>query len=302
MHIRKEKIKCLIVRLKGGLGNQMFQYACAYTISKKYGYEIYIDKTFLIKPVKGNVVKRNFELDIFPNLDVKFANKGTFRSFFGTCWSFSPNVIEAVKNKFPLTYGRWIQEKGFHYTEFYETIFLDSILINGYWQSYKYFNLFDDEINKLFEIPISDSVYDLYTEIINSESVCINIRRNDFLVNPTHGVCSIDYYERAVQLLEQKVGIETKKFIFSDDLDWCKEHLKFENIFFVEHTYKGDRFSQYLALMRSCKYFIIANSSFAWWAAYLSRNKSKIVIAPKRWFADSSHKTADIYLPDWLIV
>jgi hypothetical protein len=302
MLIAKEKNKSLIVRLMGGLGNQMFQYAFAYAIARKYNYNLFIDKSFLLMPVKKGVVKRDFELDIFPSIKISFVNKWVCFYSFGLSWMIPINLIEQIKRRLPFLYMKWQSETHFHFNKFSQSVFSESLLISGFWQSYKYFQDYNTEISNIYSIPISDFASSLYNEIKQSQSVCINIRRTDFLVNPTHGVCDINYYVRAIDLLEKKIGLETRKYIFSDDLEWCKTNLKFSNSFFVEHLYKGDRFSQYLALMKSCKHFIIANSSFAWWAAYLGEYKDKVVIAPRNWFADPSHNTEDIYLPDWIIV
>jgi hypothetical protein len=92
-------------------------------------------------------------------------------------------------------------------------------------------------------------------------------------------------------------------YVFSDDLEWCKENLKFESPYkFVEHTYAGTKFQDYLRLMSACRHFILPNSSFAWWAAYLSKYEDKIVTVPPRWLSDPNFDIRSIILKDWNIV
>jgi hypothetical protein len=132
--------------------------------------------------------------------------------------------------------------------------------------------------------PISNErSLELLNDIKNTNSVMLNVRRTDFVNNAFHGTMDVDYYSRAISIINEKVE-NPKYFIFSDDIEWCKENLNnIDNSVIVDHSYKGDRFGEYLELMKNCKHYIIPNSSFAWWSAYLSENKDKVVIAPKRW-------------------
>jgi hypothetical protein len=108
-----------------------------------------------------------------------------------------------------------------------------------------------------------------------------------------------DYISNAKKIVESKVE-NPHYFIFSDDVEWCKENIKFENMTLVDHSYKGDRFSYYLQLMSNCKHFIIPNSSFAWWSAWLNTNQDKVVVAPKQWFTDSNINTNDLIPSSWI--
>jgi len=93
---------------------------------------------------------------------------------------------------------------------------------------------------------------------------------------------------------------EASYFVFSDDIEWCKKNIKFSHpTFFVEDEYFGKKGEEYLFLMSACKYFVIPNSTFSWWGAWLSEREEKIVICPKKWFVDESIDTSDLIPNDW---
>ena len=133
---------------------------------------------------------------------------------------------------------------------------------------------------------------------MNQNSVSIHVRRGDYLKHKnlqTHGLCSLDYYKKAIDyLLDQKSNLNF--FVFSDDLEWCKNNFDFvQNIFYCE----GSPIEDFI-LMSSCKYNIIANSSFSWWSAFLNQNQNKIIIYPNNWFVNNDLK---IYTPeDWIMI
>jgi hypothetical protein len=133
--------------------------------------------------------------------------------------------------------------------------------------------------------------------------VSLHIRRGDYVSNKStlqfHGLLEMDYYLQAIsQIKEKEKAIEL--FVFSDDLAWCQSHLNLsEKIHFVDVNSKRD-FHFDLFLMSHCKHNIIANSSFSWWGAWLNKNSEKIVIAPKKWLADTSVNTKDIIPSTWI--
>jgi hypothetical protein len=183
-----------------------------------------------------------------------------------------------------------------------------NIYLDGYWQSEKYFKEIEDKIREDFIIKsdFSELEEEMNNLIQSRNSVCVNFRRTDFvhLQNSaqTHGVSEMDYYEKALEIIVQKVE-NPHFFVFSDDIEWCKENLNWNfPITFVGHEFKGNKFSAYLKLMRNCKHFIIPNSTFAWWAAWLSDSKNKIVITPQQWFKDSAlqEQSGDIIPSDWI--
>lgn len=269
----------IIVTLMGGMGNQMFQYAFARALSLRNEVPFKIDLSFLKRRDMGpNFVYRNYDLDLF-------------------------NVVEDFN-----IIGRDVDnllkmgEPHFHYSTTLPYMFdfkKHNVHINGYWQSPRYFYDFDKQIREDFKFknPIKDS--EILTSIRNTNSVMINVRRADYLTTNYHGVMDMTYINSAVDLIKSKVD-NPHFFIFSDDIEWCKENIKLDNMTIVDHSYKGDRFGDYLQLMISCNHFIIPNSTFAWWAAWLNENPEKIVIAPKKWFTDSKINTDDLIPQNWI--
>jgi hypothetical protein len=152
----------------------------------------------------------------------------------------------------------------------------------------------------IFNQNIIDKNKDLVSKIESCNSISLHVRRGDYvqnkITNQFHGLCSLKYYNNAIHYIEMKIkNIEI--FVFSDDISWCKENLKYNlPIHFMD---TNDAHSD-LYLMTKCKHNIIANSSFSWWGAWLNTNKEKIVIAPKQWFADQSVITQDIIPAQWI--
>jgi hypothetical protein len=165
----------------------------------------------------------------------------------------------------------------------------ENIYVSGFFQKEYYFNDIRTQILKDFEISIQDDyIKKLESDILESNSICINVRRCDYVTNQNtnnfHGFHGVEYINNSISEITKKIK-NPKFYIFSDDIDWCINNLKINYPhFFVNHTYKGNKFSSYLKLMSSCKNFIIPNSTFAWWAAWLNQNEEKIVYVPKNWF------------------
>ena len=269
----------------GGLGNQMFQYAVARNLSLRHGVELRLDLSFLQNRNLGpGFIYRDYDLGLF-NINTRF--------------DIDFSKINTKSN-----------QPNFHYSQNYMDNLSDlllsgkSILIEGYWQSPLFFKENDSQIKKDFEFlnkveNDNGDILEMYNHIRTSNSVMMNVRRTDYLNNNFHGVLGMDYLNRSKKLLEERVG-KTHLFVFSDDIEWCKENIKFENMTLVDHKFKGDKFGTYLQLMISCKHFIIANSTFAWWAAYLNQGSNKVVIAPKRWFTDNNINTNDLIPSNWI--
>ena len=179
-----------------------------------------------------------------------------------------------------------------------------NLYLDGLWQSEKYFKNFRNEILDLYNFDkIKNKKHNIeFLEKIDlSRSICLNVRRTDFISNPEHNVVNIKYYKNAISRLKSIVGENLKVFIFSDDLDWCKKNLDFiKNKEFVGHEYAGYKFYDYLYLMSSFKHYIIPNSSFAWWACWLSRHESKIILTPEKWSGLVDENLIGIVPPEWI--
>lgn len=275
----------IIVKLMGGMGNQMFQYALGRNLSLKYNLPLKIDLSFLNNRNMGpNFVYRNYDLDLF-NIDEDFdlSSVGQVFTINEPHFQYSENLLNSISN---LLYNKI------------------NILFDGYWQTPLYFKDFENKIREDFKFKNSvenaeDRIKEMMFKIKSSNSVMVNVRRTDYLNTNFHGVMGLDYINKAKLIIDSKVE-NPHYFIFSDDIEWCKENIDIENMTLVDHSYKGDRFGYYLQLMSLCKHFIIPNSSFAWWSAWLNTDDDKIVIAPKQWFTDSSIITNDLIPHNWL--
>lgn len=300
----------IIVQLQGGLGNQMFQYALGRALSLKNNTSLGLDlnfledrtprDTFLQKRFSkwGTFVFRNYDLGIF-NIEENFVSQKEIPFFYRSFFSGTPMIYaDAFRKKFfP---GRNV-EKSFKFDR--EVLGLGpNAYLMGSWQSFKYFEDIEDVIRRDFALkkPISEKSQTLLGEINSCQSLCINVRRADFVDNSHHGTIGNEYYNMAISIILQTRKID-KIYVFSDDMAWCEKNLSFSQpTMFVNHEYAGKKFEEYLVLMTACKNFIIPNSTFGWWAAWLSGEKDKVVIAPKKWFADSDVDTSDLIPSDWI--
>ncbi|WP_299101262.1 alpha-1,2-fucosyltransferase [uncultured Winogradskyella sp.] len=290
----------ILIRLKGGLGNQMFQYAYASILAKKCNLPLKIDTQFfsLSKDMVG-VTQREFELTVFKNR-YQIATLNEINSF--TELSF----FNKIKRKLGFNYPKKHNEGSRLYQD--EDYKLKApVYVNGYFQSYKYFLGYEEFVKKIFHFSTDDldaKNISLLSRIEEANTISIHVRRGDYVtdlnINNTHGLCDIEYYMASIDVLTKDNANSTLVF-FSDDSDWVKKtfsHLSNPKIFVNHNT--GSHSWKDMLLMSKCSHNIIANSSFSWWAAWLNSNSEKKVVAPKQWFADQSRNTFDLIPKEWI--
>jgi hypothetical protein len=286
---RKEKM--LITKLDGGLGNQMFQYACGLAAALRAGQELFMD---LSAYAKSDF--RSYELDVFGILPKPYP--GYLKPF-----------IQSSKNSLldPLKPIKRFKEK--RYYSYYEDIkrLKGASYIDGYWQSEKYFVDFEVQIRETFEFKKAPDGQNtkVASQIKSADSISLHVRRTDYIsntkANSFHGVCQIEYYKKAIELICQKIS-DPHFFIFSDDSEWCAQNFDFlVNKTIVSHNTGAASFED-MRLMSLCDHNIIANSSFSWWGAWLNANPDKIVVAPSEWLGDKSYDTSDVYARGWVVL
>jgi hypothetical protein len=178
-------------------------------------------------------------------------------------------------------------------------------ILFGYFESVKYFEMIKEQITNEFT-PRHDKLisnYDLYNKIEITESVCLAIRRGDYItdehVKKVALVCTENYFYKSIEIIKKKIN-NPVFFIFSNDIKWVQENMNFGKGTEIYFENENNPDWETMRLMYSCKHFIISNSTFHWWAQYLSRNKDKIVIAPNRW--RNYDLALDIYEPHWILV
>jgi hypothetical protein len=280
------KRRILLLNLVGGLGNQLFQYACCRNLAEKYN-------AFLI--IETGSYWDGFRKPSITNYNVKarfYEDK-----FFGRLKRAGLNIYKSFKRAGLLQ--EIIEPPNFSYTPQLLVVHKNLITIRGFWQSEEYFkNIRDALINELTpKVPINskDIKWLQY-----AETVAVHVRRTDYLTDDRYGFIGMEYYRRSFNSIAEKIS-NPYFIIFSDDIDWCKKNftdLHPSIIFHEEKNYKED-FHE-LLIMSYCKHQIIANSSFSWWAAWLNCNNNKIIIRPSRPFRDSSVCNKNYYPGSWI--
>jgi len=290
----------IITRLNGGMGNQMFQYAVGRALSIKNNAPLYLDLTFLLDrtPIP-NFTYRNFDLDVF-NIKYNVAS-GKEIPFIYRKYSLGifMRYIDYIRRKLVSTLGK--EKSRYHFDPAILALGPDTYL-EGWWQSYKYFEEIEDVIHEDFILknPLQLNIKNLMEVIKKENSLCIHVRRGDYVGNPFHEIVGKEYYNKGIEKLKTLTKID-KIYVFSDDIKWCEENMNFElPTMFVGDEYSGKKAEGHLALMSACHHFIIPNSSFSWWGAWLSNYKNKIVIAPKIWIREQSINTDDLIPKEWI--
>lgn len=298
----------IIVNIYGGLGNQMFQYALGRSLSQKLNTSLKIDYSI-------NLTRKDFNPDDIPsifdifNINVEKATIQEIRKFKASNkYSILKNIYIYIINKYPIffkTKFKLIKETNSDFNRLIMSL-SGNCYLSGYWQSEKYFINIKDLIWENFNIknPLERDNLEVAKKIENSVSVSIHLRGRDYITksetNKIHFTCDNSYYERSINYILERVK-NPAFFIFSDDPEWAKSFLKINYpCTFVEGNSWNKKSFEDLRLMSLCKHNIIANSSFSWWAAWLNKNPNKIVIAPVKWFNDSSRNSKDIIPNSWI--
>ena len=289
----------IIVKLMGGIGNQMFQYAAARRLAHFRRTELKLDISSFnnIAPID---TLRKYELGVF-----------NIRAHFAASYDIPQVRIAALFGKYgillthklPFLRRYHIVEKHYHFDQDILTLH-DNVCLEGYWQSERYFADTADILRKDFPVKTraDDSNLQVAEKISRAESVSLHIRRGDYVSNTAtssyHGTCSLEYYRAAVQAITARADT-VHFFLFSDDAEWVRKNMAWIGPMTVIDINGPDKAYEDMRLMSLCKHHIIANSSFSWWGAWLSTNPHKIVIAPKKWFNNDSIDTRDLIPQTW---
>lgn len=297
--------------LGGGLGNQMFQYAFARNLSNKTGQKICFNTYLFNKKIN---IDRNFSLNHFSIPTILFCDSKKSENDFNYFFKFM-KIVKYLKYILPNSLlCKLINRKKIYYSvngpfkfyPYYHNKSNKDIYIHGGFQSFKYFEEIQEIIHKEFSFSnkINKKNLDIINLMENRDSVCVHIRRGDYLspeFKDSLNVCTDQYYKSAIKYIKEKTTAP-KFFIFSnshEDIEWIKANYKFlpEDTFFVDLNNPD---YEELQIMTFCKHFIISNSSFSWWAQFLSKHTQKIVIAPSIWDKRKKCDYKDIYLPHFI--
>ena len=270
-----------IVRLKGGLGNQMFQYATGYAAAKLAGQELFLD----LSSYESQAAKdthRQFELSQF---DISYTKPTNYKE------SDISKLMRRIRNKiFPRN------PYAYHPND------LKSRILDGFFQNERYFLSIREFILKEFSLREPGKKLTETLEFIRSTpSVSMHIRRGDYVSNPHanayHGVLTLEYFNKAYTHVVSRIGSDFTLFIFTDDVEWTRRNIKFHPRTFILSN-QGFDAAEEITLMSACSHNIISNSSFSWWGAWLNTNPDKIVVGPEHWTA--TRDLTNIMPPTWI--
>lgn len=288
----------IIVSLYGGLGNQLFQYATGLALSQKHSAQLILDLGWFESVLKQSTV----------------TNRAYALAPFGVaCESVSllpkRGILKRLSKWLPIKLADDLGipiyfEKNYQFDLNLNALSLP-VHLDGYWQSYYYFDAIKPLLRQILCKPtqMDEANQKVLHRIRNSHSVCLHVRRGDYVSNKNaaqhHGTCSIDYYQRAVSYLSGLFS-EVTFYIFSDDMDWVRDNLEINGQhYYVSHNDGGAVVNDFW-LMTACRHFIIANSSLSWWGAWLGADEEAKVIAPKQWFAVNHLDTKDLIPTHWI--
>ena len=269
------------VLVKGGLGNQMFQYAF-YLSLKNQGADCVLDNSMF----DVVTMHQGYELDrVFGISAPRVRQTWLHRSAVRIIYKYKPKSIVFA-------------DKPYKYCQ--DALASQNMFFIGCWIHPSYFTSIEEEVRNAFSfVGINEKNKQFVDELSNIESVSIHIRRGDFLNTPIYDVCKEEYHKKAIDKIIENVN-NPQFIVFSDDVQWCNEYLKRFNINYKMVDWnKGKDSYQDMFLMSQCKHNIIANSTFSWWGAWLNQNTNKIVIAPSKWTTEID---MDKTVKNWTII
>lgn len=268
----------IIVKIFQGPGNQMFQYAYGLAAAKRVGSELKLDLSWFEKNSghRSYILDRfNIQTPIASNEEVEFIRSKNGKNFFEYRFNLLRDRLAPRHRK------AVVKEDLSKFDEELKRPYRNSY-IEGYFSTEQFFADAENEVRNTFRFvrPMPANVQQI-ADAINGNTVAFSIRRGDFLGNPLHNICSIEYFKRAVERMKEIVP-ELNLLVFSDEIEWIESNLKFD----VPHRFvpSMEDHMEHMRLMSLCQHHIIPNSTFSWWGAWLS--KPKTVIAPDLWITD----------------
>ena len=286
----------VITLITSGLGNQMFQYAAGRALAARLGTTLKLDISYY---ANNPHTRRYYDLE-------RYCLSSTIAK---------PWEVQLLQRLARPRIAKLTQPLRLLGLPLQSTVLLDPVqgyqaecesvkghaYLSGMWQSEKYFAAYADVIRRDFAYRQEPDAANraAIEEIHATESVCLHVRRGDKVHIPEVGACDLSYYEKAIAVVMERVA-HPHFFIFSDDAAWTREHVTTPapSTYITHNTGRND--AEDMRLMSHCKHFVIANSTFSWWGAWLATNPSKLVISPSSYFADPNISMLDRIPEAWV--
>lgn len=287
----------VVIRLVGGLGNQMFQYAAAKAVALRSGAELKLDISWFATASDRQYALGPLRVSA-QILDGTSPETSTARFF--------RKALNRVTSR---TDERWMgrpvfREKYFHF----DSAMLDvraPVYLDGYFQSEKYFLEYKNLIASEFTVatPPCALAQEMLEQMATHNAICMHVRRGDYVANATaqvfHGLCTLDYYHQALRIVADGVP-NPHCYVFSDDPHWVRSNFLCEFPMSIVDIHGPNEAHEDLRLMAACEHFVIANSSLSWWGAWLGGCPQKRIVAPKDWFQSSANDPKDLIPDHWV--
>ncbi len=270
----------------------MFQYAIGRALSIRLGLPLVLDISMYRKRLGR--VPRSYELWRFRLSGQRVRDQ--------------PFLLGRVRNRLTrisdacgIGWIQFVKERGL---QFHPEV-LDvkgSCQLIGYWQSERYFESIAGQLREdfTFVTPLDARSAEYESRIRRVKSVALQFRRSDFVGNSTFDICGEDYYSAALELVMAQIGRDIELFVFSDDIDWCRNNVRYSFPTTYVNWERMDSTGEDLRLMSACRALVMANSSFGWWAGWLNSRPDKLAVGPRRWFGRSDW-VSELPRSPWLI-
>lgn len=291
--------------IKGGLGNQLFQYATGRAHSLRTNSDLFVDLCQFNSNLGPDVAKRSLHLDAF-EFPVDYIGKDRSHSFGGNISrKISQSLASVDQSLATRLFKLYVGDQSLTFDPHIPDL-PGNTTLDGYWQSERYFADFTEKLRREITVrnPMSGENRQWYDHITGTNSVSIHVRRGDYVsvgwaLPPT-------YYRNALNLINNERNA-TNLFFFSDDMDWVRSsreelvprHSDYD-VHYVECN-EGKTAHEDLRLMRACEHHVVANSTFSWWGAWLDKSETKRVVAPDYWVRDTV-ENLDIVPDRWITV
>lgn len=285
----------MIIRISGGIGNQMFQYA----FKQQLDYIANCKNTIDIRFFENRNVHNGYELNKVFDIDDE-----TYDGSIKAPSEVHPIIYRGlyrIGKRFYVT-KKYAMEVLIDYYEKYKSFSGEKYYLDGYWQSEEYFKDVKDEVRESFIFPqfCEESNINLCKRICQENAIALHVRRGDFLESSKF-VClgKTDYYQQAIKYISDKVNSPIF-VVLSDDIDWCRNNLHLnEGSIYVDWN-KNDKSFRDMQIMSICSHCIIANSSFSWWGAWLNKNPDKIIVAPYKFYKGNTRNEEHLIPKEWI--